>query len=111
MEKVPMTIVGYEDLQQEIKQLKTIERPLIIEAIAEASRVVKKGGRILIVDMQQHSRDEFKHTMGHVHLGFSEEDIELLAKKAGCSLHAYHRLPPKFDARGPSLFTAILKVL
>ena len=38
MEKVPMTIVGYEDLQQEIKKLKTIERPLIIEAIAEARK-------------------------------------------------------------------------
>ena len=81
------------------------------EAIADAGRVVKKGGRILIVDMQQHSRDEFKHTMGHVHLGFSEDDIELIAKKVGCSLQAYHRLKPKFDARGPSLFTAILKVL
>ncbi len=38
MEKVPMTIVGYEDLQQKIKKLKTIERPLIIEAIAEARK-------------------------------------------------------------------------
>jgi len=38
MEKVPMTIVGYEDLQQEIKKLKTIERPSIIEAIAEARK-------------------------------------------------------------------------
>ncbi|MFQ3360543.1 MAG: transcription elongation factor GreA [Alphaproteobacteria bacterium] len=38
MEKVPMTVLGYEDLQQEIKKLKTIERPLIIEAIAEARK-------------------------------------------------------------------------
>jgi transcription elongation factor GreA len=38
MEKVPMTVPGYEDLQQEIKKLKTIERPLIIEAIAEARK-------------------------------------------------------------------------
>ena len=33
-----MTVLGYEDLQQEIKKLKTIERPLIIEAIAEARK-------------------------------------------------------------------------
>lgn len=36
MEKVPMTKSGYEALEQELKHLKTIERPEIIQAIAEA---------------------------------------------------------------------------
>ncbi|MGI9384171.1 MAG: transcription elongation factor GreA [Methyloligellaceae bacterium] len=36
MEKVPMTVEGYSALVAEIKHLKTVERPRIIKAIAEA---------------------------------------------------------------------------
>jgi transcription elongation factor GreA len=36
IEKVPMTLAGYERLVEELKQLKTVERPAIIKAIAEA---------------------------------------------------------------------------
>ena len=38
MEKVPMTTAGHESLQQEIKRLKSVERPRIIQAIAEARK-------------------------------------------------------------------------
>ena len=36
MEKIPMTKSGHSNLEVELKQLKTIERPAIIKAIAEA---------------------------------------------------------------------------
>ena len=36
MEKVPMTIGGYAKLQEELKERTTIERPRIVDAIAEA---------------------------------------------------------------------------
>ena len=36
MEKVPMTAAGLERLREELRQLKTVERPAIIKAIAEA---------------------------------------------------------------------------
>lgn len=36
MEKLPMTENGYKQLEAELKQLKTIERPAIIRAISEA---------------------------------------------------------------------------
>ncbi len=36
MEKVPMTSVGYAALEDELKQRQTVERPRIIEHIAEA---------------------------------------------------------------------------
>jgi transcription elongation factor GreA len=36
MEKVPMTAEGYQALDDELKRLKTIERPAVIAAIAEA---------------------------------------------------------------------------
>jgi transcription elongation factor GreA len=35
-EKVPMTAAGYAALEAEVKQLKSVERPRIIKAIAEA---------------------------------------------------------------------------
>src|SRR5579875_3643410 len=36
MEKVPMTAEGYQALDEELKRLKTVERPAVIAAIAEA---------------------------------------------------------------------------
>jgi len=36
MEKVPMTEAGFNRLQEELRHLKTIERPAVIKAIAEA---------------------------------------------------------------------------
>jgi transcription elongation factor GreA len=36
MEKVPMTATGFADLEAEVKRLKSIERPAVIQAIAEA---------------------------------------------------------------------------
>ncbi len=38
MDKVPMTPAGHETLMQEIKRLKSVERPRIIEAISEARK-------------------------------------------------------------------------
>ena len=38
MDKVPMTPAGHETLQQEIKRLKSVERPRIIQAISEARK-------------------------------------------------------------------------
>jgi transcription elongation factor GreA len=36
MEKVPMTVEGYTTLDEELKRLKTLERPAVIAAISEA---------------------------------------------------------------------------
>jgi len=36
MSKVPMTVRGHELLQEELKRLKSVERPQVIQAIAEA---------------------------------------------------------------------------
>lgn len=36
MEKIPLTLAGYDAVEEEIKHLKSVERPRIIKAIAEA---------------------------------------------------------------------------
>src|SRR5215213_7089573 len=52
-------------------------------ALGEVARVLKSGGRILIVDMQPHERVEYQQQMGHVWLGFSEEKMTRLLTGVG----------------------------
>jgi ubiquinone/menaquinone biosynthesis C-methylase UbiE len=76
-------------------------------AIAEARRTLKPGGRLLIVDMMPHDREDLLHEMGHVWRGFSEEQIASLFEAAGFSGGRYHPLPPDEAAKGPTLFAAV----
>lgn len=78
-------------------------------AIAEARRALKPGGRLLIVDMMPHDREDLLHEMGHVWRGFSEEEISSMFEAAGFSGSRYHPLPPDEAAKGPTLFAAVAK--
>ena len=52
-------------------------------ALAEVGRVVQPGGRVLVVDMLPHEREEYQQQMGHVWLGFSEKQIDALPDRRG----------------------------
>lgn len=75
-------------------------------ALSEAFRVLKPGGRLLIVDMAPHEREEYRQQMGHVWLGFSEDQIRRLVGQAGFSSVKVLALPAVTEARGPALFAA-----
>jgi ubiquinone/menaquinone biosynthesis C-methylase UbiE len=81
--------------------------PEPIEAIAEAFRTLKPGGRLLIVDMMPHDREDLLHEMGHIWRGFSEEVIRTILSDAGFSSIRYQPLPADEEAKGPSLFAAV----
>jgi ArsR family transcriptional regulator len=78
-------------------------------AIAEAHRVLKPGGRLIIVDMMPHDRQDLLDQMGHVWRGFSEDQIASLLQDAGFPGGRYHPLPADESAKGPSLFTAVAR--
>ena len=78
-------------------------------AVAEARRTLRPGGRLLIVDMMPHDREDLLHEMGHVWRGFSEEQIASLFESARMSGARYHPLPPDEAAKGPTLFAAVAR--
>jgi len=78
-------------------------------AIAEAFRTLKPGGRLLIVDMMPHDREDLFHEMGHVWRGFSDEHITALVEAAGFAGNRYQPLPADEAAKGPTLFAAVAR--
>ncbi len=78
-----------------------------VAALSEARRVLRPGARLLIVDMYPHEREEYKHQMGHVWLGFSEQTMKKHLASAGFELGTIHSLPPEADAMGPALFATV----
>ena len=80
-------------------------------AFAEIRRTLRAaGGRLLVVDMLPHDRADYRQTMGHVWLGFAAEQISTWATSAGFRTVRHAALPTSSQAKGPSLFTAVLEV-
>ncbi len=74
--------------------------------LAEAARVLRPGARLLIVDMMPHEREEYRASMGHLWLGFGEEQLTAWLHDAGFHQTRIVPLAPDPQARGPGLFTA-----
>jgi ubiquinone/menaquinone biosynthesis C-methylase UbiE/DNA-binding transcriptional ArsR family regulator len=75
-------------------------------ALADVARVLKPGGRVILVDMLPHDREHYRQQMGHVWLGFSEEHTNQLLKDAGFEDIKIVALPPDAKTKGPELFVA-----
>lgn len=76
---------------------------------AELARVLRPGGRAVVVDMVDHSRDELSQTMGHQHQGFSAATIQRAASAGGLVMGSYRALPPDPRAQGPALWIGVVE--
>jgi ArsR family transcriptional regulator len=81
--------------------------PAPARALADVARVLKPGGRVLVVDMLPHDRQEYQQQMGHVWLGFSEKQIGRFLTGAGFRDVSVRPLPTDPEAKGPALFAAV----
>ncbi len=75
-----------------------------IAVFADAARVVRKGGRLIVVDMQPHDHAEYRQTMGHLWQGFAAKEIIAWMEDAGFESCRYAPIPSDPKAKGPGLF-------
>ena len=77
-------------------------------ALAGIHRALTQDARVLIVDMMPHDRAEYRQTMGHVWLGFGEEQLMRWSEEAGFASCRFWPLPVPAHSKGPTLFSAVL---
>jgi ubiquinone/menaquinone biosynthesis C-methylase UbiE/DNA-binding transcriptional ArsR family regulator len=75
-------------------------------ALAEVARVLRPGGRAVLVDMLPHDREAYRQQMGHVWLGFAEDHVARLWAEAGFEQVRIQPLAANPKARGPALFVS-----
>jgi ubiquinone/menaquinone biosynthesis C-methylase UbiE len=55
------------------------------KAVLAAHRILREGGRVVVLDLASHSHEEARDLYAHVWLGFSEVELEQVLAKAGFS--------------------------
>ena len=75
-------------------------------ALSEAGRVLRSGGKLVILDMLPHDREDYRQQMGHVWLGLGDEQLRKLLASAGFDQVRIVPMPADPDAKGPALFVA-----
>jgi ArsR family transcriptional regulator len=73
-------------------------------AVAEAARVLKPGGKLVIVDFAPHALEFLREDHQHRRLGFTDKEVAQWCKASGLSLSATRALPP----RGASGLTVVV---
>jgi len=72
--------------------------------LKEMARVLRPGGRAVVVDLLRHDRESFRAEMGQLHLGFECAEMEGLMAAAGLITAHCRPLPPAPEATGPALW-------
>lgn len=72
------------------------------QAVAEAARVLRPGGRLLLSSLARHEHRSVVEAYGHVNLGFTDKELRKFAEKAGltianCETVTRERRPPHFE--------------
>lgn len=91
---------GTFDLVVLMHALTYAERPA--QAVAEAARVLRRGGRLLLSSLARHEHRSVVEAYGHRNLGFAEKELRRFAEKAGvqiasCDTVTREKRPPHFE--------------
>ena len=91
---------GHFDLVVLMHALTYAARPA--EAVAEAARVLRPGGRLLLSSLARHEHKTAVEAYGHVNLGFSDKDLRKFVEKAGLLIATSETVtrekrPPHFE--------------
>jgi ArsR family transcriptional regulator len=76
------------------------------QVLSEAARIVRPGGRLVLVDAVLHADEVFRRRAGQVWPGFETSGVEALLAAAGFADARCSPLPPEPGARGPALLLA-----
>lgn len=79
------------------------------QVLREARRVLRPGGRLLVVDLMEHERLEYHERMGHLWQGFGESQMREWLATSGYEQVKWRPLQPEPGARGPLLFAAVAR--
>jgi ArsR family transcriptional regulator len=77
-----------------------------VRVLAEAGRILKVGGRLVVTDLLRHDREDFRLEMGQEHLGWEPEEMQQMLEDAGFQGVSARSLPPEPEAKGPALLLA-----
>lgn len=75
-----------------------------VAVLREARRALRPTGRLLVVDMMPHDREDYREQYGHQWLGISREQLHDWCSDAGLQIARYTPLPADPAAKGPTLF-------
>ncbi len=73
-----------------------------VKAVAEAARVLRPGGRLLLSSLARHGHQAAVLAYSHVNLGFTDKELRRFAEKAGLQVSnlgtvTRERRPPHFE--------------
>lgn len=71
--------------------------------LAEARRILRPGGRLVVVDAVRHADEELRRRIGQVHPGFEPGNLSTRLRAAGFAAATSRTLPPEPGASGPGL--------
>ena len=80
--------------------------PDVAAVLTEARRILKPTGKLVIVDLLKHDRDDFRRQLGQATPGFSPPQLTAMLATAGFAGAVITFVPPESSARGPALFVA-----
>lgn len=91
---------GHFDLVVLMHALTYAERPAV--AVAEAARVLRPGGRLLLSSLARHEHRAAVEAYGHVNLGFTDKELRRFMEKAGLEIATTETVtrekrPPHFE--------------